>query len=321
MARDTVLVLTGAKDPTADVVIEELARRGVPVARHDLGDFPTRMRFSAWHMGDGWAGRLSGPDATTDLQDVSAIYYRRPSNFRFPPELSAGDRVYAQEEARIGVGGVLAALDCRWVNHPHRVARAEWKPLQIEIARTCGLPTPRTLISDDSQEAIEFAERLGGPVVCKSLSSVVLAEEGQHKVVYTRRVDPTTISPRDFGATVHLIQEWVPKRREARVTVVGGQVLAVAIDSDSDAGRVDWRSDYDSLRYTSTDAPPEIADGMRRYLACTGLSFGAFDFVITPDGEWIMLECNPAGQWLWLHHIAGLAIPAALADTLTGAAA
>lgn len=30
-----------------------------------------------------------------------------------------------------------------------------------------------------------------------------------------------------------------------------------------------------------------------------------------------MLECNPAAQWLWLHHLAALPIPAALADLLT----
>lgn len=58
---------------------------------------------------------------------------------------------------------------------------------------------------------------------------------------------------------------------------------------------------------------------MRAYLAAFRLPFGAFDFVITPDGEWVMLECNPNGQWLWLHHMAKLPIPAALADLLTGA--
>ena len=57
---------------------------------------------------------------------------------------------------------------------------------------------------------------------------------------------------------------------------------------------------------------------MIEYLTAFNLNYGAFDFVITPDGEWIMLECNPSGQWLWLHHVAGLPIPEALADLLTG---
>lgn len=36
----TVLALTGAEDPTADAVISELTRRGVRVARTDLGGLP-----------------------------------------------------------------------------------------------------------------------------------------------------------------------------------------------------------------------------------------------------------------------------------------
>ena len=80
---------------------------------------------------------------------------------------------------------------------------------------------------------------------------------------------------------------------------------------------IDWRADYDSLRYQPVDVPADIVTGMLAYLEALGLSYGGFDFVITHDKEWIMLECNPAAQWLWLHHLADLPIPAALADLLT----
>ena len=30
------------------------------------------------------------------------------------------------------------------------------------------------------------------------------------------------------------------------------------------------------------------------------LKFGAFDFIVTPNNEWVFLELNPNGQWLWL---------------------
>lgn len=37
----SVVVITRRHDPTADLVILRLAARGVPVARFDLGDFPS----------------------------------------------------------------------------------------------------------------------------------------------------------------------------------------------------------------------------------------------------------------------------------------
>ncbi len=122
----TVLVLTGSEDPTADAVISEITRRGIRAARHDLGDFPARAWLSAIHDSNGWSGRIIGPDTTTNLDEVVAVYYRRPSRFTFPPGMSDADR------ARLGMGGVLAALGCRWVNHPTTLHgrsgnRCSWK--------------------------------------------------------------------------------------------------------------------------------------------------------------------------------------------------
>lgn len=316
----TVLVLTGADDPTADAVISEVTRRGITVSRHDLGDFPAHAQFVAIHGKDGWSGRIVGSATTTNLDDVGAVYYRRPSRFTFPPGMSAADLAYAEAEARLGIGGVLAALSCRWVNHPHNIARAEWKPLQLETARRCGLTTPRTIISNNLLEATAFAEYIDGPIVCKTLSSITLAERGRHKITYTTLVDPSNIDDASFSVTANLLQEWVLKAREARVTMVGETALGVAIEADSRRAHIDWRSDYDSLRYLPVDVPAEVLIGMCAYLSDFGLSYGAFDFVITPDDEWVMLECNPSGQWLWLHHFADLPIPAALADLLTGGA-
>ncbi|MGH3803517.1 MAG: ATP-grasp ribosomal peptide maturase, partial [Pseudonocardiaceae bacterium] len=53
-----------------------------------------------------------------------------------------------------------------------------------------------------------------------------------------------------------------------------------------------------------------------QFLQRLGLTFGAFDFVVTPDDQWVMLECNPAGQWLWLQDETGVEIAKGIADLL-----
>jgi hypothetical protein len=80
---------------------------------------------------------------------------------------------------------------------------------------------------------------------------------------------------------------------------------------------VDWRRDYDALSYEVIDCPPDVAEAAGRFLGTFGLRSGAFDFVVTPTGEWIMLECNGAGQWGWLAEECVLPIAAAFADELT----
>jgi glutathione synthase/RimK-type ligase-like ATP-grasp enzyme len=124
------------------------------------------------------------------------------------------------------------------------------------------------------------------------------------------------IDPEQLSTTAHLIQEWIPKDYEVRVTMVGRTPFAAAIFAGSDAARVDWRADYPSLTYKQIEPPPEVTAGMIRYLRTLGLNYGAFDFIVEPDGSWRALECNPAGQWLWLEHQVGLPIAAALAKLL-----
>lgn len=312
----TVLVLTADEDSTADAVIGELNRRGASVARMDTGDFPIRSQLAATISATGMEGRLRANDVEVDLAAIGSIYYRRPTRFRFPDALSDADRVLAATEARLGFGGVLGALDALWINNPARVAIAEYKPIQLHIATRCGLHIPRTLITNDKATVIEFAEAVGGPVVCKMLSSLVLSEQGVPRMTYTTPIDTRTIDSAALATTTHLIQEWVPKQYDARVTMVGRQAFTVAIHASSDRGHVDWRSDYRSLTYRRIDPPNRVVAAAARFLRRLGLAFGAFDFVITSDGEWVMLECNPAGQWLWLQDEVGVEIAAGIADLL-----
>lgn len=312
----TVLVLTCAEDPTADAVIAELARRDARVVRMDTGDFPTALRLSATMAHTGWTGRLATDDVSVDLADLCSVYFRRPTRFRLPVGMSEADEVFAAVEARHGLGGLLASLDVLWVNQPVRQAAAEYKPLQLATAAACGMRTPATLLTNQHREVVDFADEIGAPVVCKQLSSLVLSEDGETRVVYTTIVDPAAVDPAAFAATAHLIQEFVPKAYEARVTVVGRTPIAVAVRSGSAAGRIDWRADYDALSYQRVDVPDDVARRIGSFLDALGLNYGAFDFVITPDDEWVMLECNPAGQWLWLEHETGAPIASALAELL-----
>lgn len=311
-----ILILTAPEDITADAVIRELNRQGANVVRMDTGDFPMRSRLSATISTSGFQGRLRAEGIEVDLDTVQSIYYRRPTRFTFPDALSDADAMLAATEARLGFGGVLGALDTLWVNHPARVATAEYKPIQLRTATRCGLSIPRTLITNDKAIAIEFADAVNGPVVCKMLSSLVLSEGGVPHLTYTTRIDPHSIDTAAFAATTHLVQEWVAKKYDTRVTIVGQKAFAVAIHAGSERGHIDWRADYESLKYQAIDPPGEIVAAATGFLRHLGLTFGAFDFVVTPDDEWVMLECNPNGQWLWLEEKVGIQIAAGIADLL-----
>ena len=69
---------------------------------------------------------------------------------------------------------------------------------------------PATLIGNDHAVAVDFAEAATGPVVCKTLSSLVLGDEaGTPLITYTTRVAVHDIDPDAFAATSHCLQSWV----------------------------------------------------------------------------------------------------------------
>ncbi|MGH3773519.1 MAG: MvdC/MvdD family ATP grasp protein [Pseudonocardiaceae bacterium] len=166
-----IIILSGADDPTADRVASELGRRSARYARLDLSDFPQRVVASAHLDGCGhWTGQIRHAQGwAVAWEDITAIYYRRPSNFQPPPGLTRADQRFVVAEARGGFGGVLAALDTRWVNHPFQVADSEFKPLQLTAAQACGFAVPATVITNDGPSAHKFTGSRPHDVVYKPL--------------------------------------------------------------------------------------------------------------------------------------------------------
>jgi ATP-grasp ribosomal peptide maturase len=321
----TVVVFAQEADAPVDAVVRELSDRGVVVFRADTSWFPRRLVLDARIDATGrWTGVLATEHRGVDLAAITAIWYRDPAAFRFPDTLTDVERAYAHREARLGFGGVLAALPgVLWVNHPNRAADAMFKPVQLATAATCGLRVPPTLVTNDPAAVSRFAADhtgagKGNGVVCKSFGSNAVTEGGQLKVAYTHRLANTDLADlRSVAATATQVQRWVDKSHEARVIVVGRRVFTILIRAHSDPARVDWRADYGALTYELVDTPPEIEKGLRAYMDTLGLTYAAFDFAFDTDERAWFLESNGSGQYGWLEAHTGAPITMALADLLT----
>lgn len=316
----TVLVLGREVDPSTDRVVEALGERGVPVFRTDLAAFPQALTLEAQLGPGGWDGVLATGYREVVLSSIRSVWYRHPSHFVLSGELSGPERRHAAAEARCGLAGVLSSLDVLWVNYPARESDA-LKPRQLQVARRCGLRVPDSLVTNKPSSVRNFATRVGGTLASKTLGAALLVESGRLQTAYTRRIEqPELDDLSGVDTTLHFFQPFLPKLFEARVTIVGNRVFGAAIHAGSDAARVDFRSDYDSLSYSVVEPPESVIVGMLSFMKTFGLSFGAFDFAVTPDEEWIMFECNPCGAYGWLEDTLGLPITAALADLLANGA-
>lgn len=223
------------------------------------------------------------------------------------------DGWFAVQQARFGYGGVLASLrTARWVNHIWRTVGAEYKPHQLAMAVANGLAIPPTLVTNELDQARAFIEKHKA-VVYKPLHGTELQNEsGTPEVIWVRPVNLDDLDAR-VGLTAHMFQaQLVDKTADVRTTVIGQRIFSVRISSP----HIDWRENYADVTYSVVRTPPRIARACHNYLHGFGLLFGAFDFGIGRDGEWIFYECNTAGQWHWLEAQTGLPMTKALADLL-----
>lgn len=315
MADRPVLVLTCLDDPTSDVVITELCRRGIAVVRLDPGEFLAGCVELAARFGPGaLSGRIRTPTRVLELDSVRSVYYRRPSPHAIPAGMDAQDGRFAVVQARYGLDGVLADLGCRYVNHPWNIMRADFKPAQLNAAAALGFQVSPTIVTNSLDEARRFAAE-HGPVVYKPLRAVPFAVNGDRPaMVWVEVVEPSELDER-IALTAHMFQaRTLDKIADVRVTVVGERVFAVRIDSPC----LDFRQDYEKVAYSRFDLPRPVADACRGYLSHFDLLFGAFDFGLRADGTLDWYECDPAGQWHWLEEETGLPMTSALADLLEG---
>ncbi len=296
-------------------MVPALESRGVDVHRLSTEWFPTELSLSARLCGGRWTGHLRTEHRTFDLEEIQSVWYRSPKAYRFPDGLNTVEREHAKVEAKYGLGGVLMSLPVLWVNHPARLADSAYKPAQLVAAARCGLNVPATLITNDPWAMRDFASE--GRSVTKMLGAVSIVEGGVRKFAYTHLLDDADLADlRGIEHTAHQFQRWAPKKHEARMIVIGGDVTTAAIHAGSSAAYIDWRTDYDRLTYELVEPPAEVLEGVRRLMAEMSLVYGALDFVIGPDDSWTFLEVNAGGQYGWIEDATGAPLTDQLADLL-----
>ncbi|MEK7497576.1 MAG: MvdC/MvdD family ATP grasp protein [Patescibacteria group bacterium] len=315
-----ILIVTNKFDPHADAVIAHLKRRGEIFLRFNTEDFPSKIKISLFKDNSSYKCHLDLPVGAFDVSKVSACWYRRPD----PPQISEiNSKIannFAQKESLTFLSYLWNSLNCFWINHPQLTKPAENKIKQLNIASNLGLKIPHSLITNDPEKALQFYKACDGNVVNKVISRGEIKNEEQTFFLYTNKIDKIDLqSINHVRLAPTFFQEYIQKKVEIRITIVGKKIFSVEIHSQSsDKTKIDWRHyDFDKVPHFPHELPKEIREKCLALLEKFNLNFGTIDMVLTPKNEYVFLELNPNGQWLWLEHLTGLPISEAIANLLS----
>lgn len=323
-----VVIITHSGDITGMIkeLRQHLEARGVEVLRFDTDRFPIEAQASFTQDPDGEAIRFTCGERTARLGPDDAIWYRR-ARFaeKLPMTMDRQLRHGCVAESKALLRGLMAAAPCFVLDPPDLVRTRGHKPQQQRLAREVGLATPRTLMTNDPDEARAFIESCPGGVVAKMLAAFpILDEQGVEQVVFT-----TALTGDHKGKLAGLryapmvFQETIQKALELRITVIGSRIFAAAVDSQRTAGaEVDWRERGVTLlqSWTPYTLPAAVERSLERYMERIGMQYSAIDVIVEPDGRHVFLEANPAGECFWLEYNAPhFPLSLALADVLLDA--
>jgi len=315
----TVLIITNDHDIHADTIVLELNKRNVPVFRFHPEDFPHACSISIEIQNGSIEGEIATSSRTVAFKDICAAWYRRQQNLLAGSGnvLSTQLNDYVKVQSMATLRTLYESLQTLWVGHPHKLQRADIKALQLAEASRAGLMTPYTLISNRPTKAAAFVDQLGeAECAIKPLhASGVQNEEGY-------RLPLTTTLPKDHpldsvALAPNIFQPYVSKAAELRCVVIGRKIFSARINSQADASTTkDWRGMAD-CQLEPFSLPEQVEASLLRLMDSFEINFASLDMILTPEGEFVFLELNPNGQWLWLEAELGLPLVASMADLLT----
>lgn len=330
---DAVIVVSTPEDPHAATVANALSALGVAAVWLSQGDIPGRAghaflfeekdpdRDASAAVGNAqasaangqragyprWVWRMGDRDVLADHR-VRSVWLRRLTPVG-TPDVHHEDAEFAKRELEAFLGNFwqVVGSGAFWINPPEAFRRGERKALQLREASAAGLAIPATLIGNEPVAIRSFVRRYAGQdgVVYKAFLPYGWdGEDGRRHVIPTTPIGPDDLPADDMLlAAPGIYQQRIAKRHEVRLTMFGDFPVAVRIPVEATVrhSELDWRTvPLARLVLEPCKVPEDVLARVRNFMRRLGLAFGCFDFIVTPAGEWVFLEVNQMGQFLWI---------------------
>lgn len=217
---------------------------------------------------------------TLDLSDANAVLVRTM------PAGSLEQVVFRMDAlARLELAGQVV------INPPKAIETAVDKYLALVRLQAAGLPVPRTIVCQTSDQALEAFAQLGSDVVLKPL----FGAEGRG----ITRINDEALLLRavrmleELRAVLYL-QEFVPHHgHDIRALVIGNKVFGMQRRSETD-----WRTNVSRGATASPYAlSPIMEDYALRAAAAVGAPLAGVDLLPATDGRLLLLEVNAVPGW------------------------
>lgn len=304
----TILIISDPDDVHAYAVFNALKRQKVQnVYLFDNTQFPTRMNLDiALSASDSSHYRIwLSQDKFIDRDAVRSIWWRRPLSL----DRQTFNEDSPEHTSMMTIRGIWQASSCLWVNDSARVTAIAHKPLQLDLAKQCGLIIPESLITTIPEHAQQFWQQHYGQITYQ-LSTQAFSETHEFRKLEWEEL----LEIENPKLAQIILQEWVPGTVDLRITIIGNDILSAALNLHPSG---DSMGDQPNRRvYQRHKLPVDLQQKLLLLMRYCGLEYGVIDVRLRPDGEYVFLGIDPYGHFLFVEHACQLPISDLLAKHL-----
>ena len=300
------LIPTEPDDTHAILVKAALENIGHQVRCIFTADQPTQQKNSVFIDNDGYQWKSTDKCDSVLDNDYDVVWWRRARK-PYIPKIAAhpGDYKFIVRENTLFYESLTynMAPKAWWVNTKDAANRANSKLLQLKVAMECGMTIPTTLCSNDPQDIRYFLlKHESDGVIYKPLCSNIWFEDNL-KMLYTSKISFLELPNNQLlQLSPGIFQKEIKKKYELRITCFGDFLVAAKLNSQChQEGKIDWRAIHEGKMIIEPyTIHPALEQQIRKFMRKIGLVFGSFDFIVTPEDNYIFLEINEQGQFLWI---------------------
>lgn len=299
-----VVLLNGRlRDPHIKGISKELKKINQKYFVTD--SFAKDDSFSVRYEDGAYSSEIEFRNSKIKNTEIKSIWNTSPLHIKTNRTLSEESKAFVRAEWTEGIHSFWNSINTKWINHPSSIIAAVNRTKQLELASKVGLQTPKTLVTNNPKKLKDFFSECKEEIIAKTLHS----SEGlpENKMIFTTKITKNDLKrSSELRYAPTLFQEYVPKKTEFRITIIGDILRIAEIHSQkSEKTKHDWRQydDFKRTPYKRAKIPKNTEESLLKLMSKMNLKFGAADLIRTPNDEYVFLEINPNGRWWWIQEL------------------
>lgn len=313
-----ILIITDTKDIHADKVISFIPKK--LVNRINL-DYYEKSFLSNFEFNKKISTKLNS-------FNVKSFFLRRifvdQEDIVRSKKIGSGFKNYISQQRNEGFKNFLYLLEKNipGFNTLSSIELTRSKILQIKVANYFNFNIPRTFVGNNYQELKKFTDqkKINYRLIIKPLIGLGWYYKKKYFKINPQFFNIKNIKKKNFVLFPVIIQEYIEKKYEYRITVVNKNFFICRIDnqnSENSLYNLDYRNaDISKIPHEESDLPTIFKKKILKLMKYFKLNIAAIDVVLGKDNKLYFLEINPMFEWLGIEMVTGMKISKSIADSL-----